>query len=99
MKPEHNSQYKQYKNSKNKSVFSFLRQLSSTLTVRICCCVPCCGAVAVGRRRLLHGYRQPLSIGISCLRGAQQQTRRTLLQRSISGTRRRVDRWTNRRTP
>jgi len=45
---------------------------------------------------LLSGRRQRLlSIDISCPQGAQQQTRRTLLQRSIDGT----DRQTDGRTP
>jgi len=41
-------------------------------------------AVAAKRRRLL-------SIDISCPRGAQQQTRRTLLLLAIDGTDRRAD--------
>jgi len=36
-------------------------------------------------------WRPPLSIDISCPWGTQQQTRRTLLQRSIDGTDRRMD--------
>jgi len=40
---------------------------------------------------LLGARRPPLSIDLSCLRGAQQQTRRTLLQRSIDETDRQTD--------
>jgi len=62
----------------NKSVFSFLRQLSTLH------CSPL----------LLHAAVQQ-SIDISCPPGPQQQTRRTLLQRSTAGT----DRWKDGRTP
>ena len=55
-------------------------------TGRICCC----GSVL---RRRAAG-RPPLSIDISCPPGAQQQTRRTPLLRSIDG----IDRQTHRRT-
>jgi len=48
---------------------------------------------AAVRRCCLAPVQQ--SIDISCPRGAQQQTRRTLLQRSIDGT----DRQTDGRTP
>ena len=48
----------------------------------------CCGVVLLGARR------PPLSIDISCPPGAQQQTRRTPLLRSIDG----IDRQTHRRT-
>jgi len=66
----------------NKSVVSFLRQLStwhcphSLLRPRVAC-----GAAVVGQQ----------SIDISCPPGAQLQTRRTLLQRSIDGTDRQTD--------
>jgi len=50
-------------------------------TAHICCC----GTVAVGRPA------PPPSIGISCPLGAQQQTRRTPLLRSIDGTDRQTD--------
>ena len=53
-------------------------------TARIYCCAPCC----------CSARRPPLSIDISCPPGPQQQTSRTLLQRSIDGT----DRWTYGRT-
>jgi len=49
---------------------------------------PCRGAVAAGRQL---ARRPPLAIVISCPRGAQQQTRRTLLLRLIDGTDRRTD--------
>ena len=52
-------------------------------TVRICFCCP------VLRRRCCPA--PPLSIDISCTRGAQQQTRRTPLLRSIDGTDRQTD--------
>jgi len=55
------------------SVLSLLRLLTAVLL----CAVLCGGAVAAGARRL------PLSIDISCPRGAQQQTHHTLLHRSI----------------
>jgi len=55
-------------------------------TSRICCRAPCCSAVAAGRPLL--------SIDVSCLHGAQQQTRRTLLLRWNDGT----DGWTVGRT-
>ena len=45
----------------------------------------CCAPLLLGARR------PPLSIDLSCLRGAQQQTRRTLLQRSIDETDRQTD--------
>jgi len=66
----------------NKSVVSFLRQLStwhcphSLLRPRVAC-----GAAVAGQQ----------SIDISCPPGAQLQTRRTLLQRSIDGTDRQTD--------
>jgi len=61
-------------------------------TARICCRTPCCCAPLL--------RRPSLSIDISCPRGAQQQTRRTLLQRSIDGTDRQTDRQTDaHRTP
>jgi len=41
--------------------------LLSAVLRRCCCWAPCCGAVAAGRRRL------PLSINLSCSRGAQLQ--------------------------
>jgi len=53
-------------------------------TARICCCAPCCGAVAAERRCLL-------SIDMSCLRGAQQQTHRTPLLQPNDGTDRQTD--------
>ena len=48
----------------------------------------CCGAAAAGRPAGQHGQQ---SIDVSCPPGAQQQTRRTLLQRSTDGTDRRTD--------
>ena len=44
---------------------------------------------------LLCARRPSLSTDISCLPGRQQQTRRTLLQRSIDGTDRRAERRTS----
>jgi len=77
----------------NHCTVAFLTSLCSALyggckrdTARICCCVPCCyGAVAAVQQ----------SIDISCPPGPRQQTRRTLLQRSIAGTDRDADRRTD----
>jgi len=49
---------------------------------------PCRGAVAAGRPL---ARRPPLAIVTACPRGAQQQTRRTLLLRLIDATDRRTD--------
>ena len=54
-------------------------------TSRVCCWVPCCGAVAAVRRC------PPLSIDVSCPHGTQQQTLCTPLLRSNDGTDRRMD--------
>jgi len=51
-------------------------------TARVCCRAPCCAAAPL----LLGARRLPLSIDIPCPPGAQQQTRRLLLQRSVDGT-------------
>ena len=75
----------------NKSVFSFLRQLSTRhcphvlLQSAVCCWAPCCGAAAAECRRLQQ------SIDMSRPPGAQQQTRRTPVLRSIDGTNIRTD--------
>jgi len=53
-------------------------------TVNAHCCAPCCGAFATERWRLL-------SIDMSCLRVAQQQTRRTPLLLSNDETDRHKD--------
>ena len=73
---------------RNKSVFSFQHQHD---TARIRYWAPCC----YPQRRCRYGLIDiEQSIDIASPRGPQQQTRRTLLQRSIDGT----DRQTDRRT-
>jgi len=70
-----------YVASPNKSVFSLLQQLETRyLLLPPCCCG--CGSKG-GRACCRRAMQQPIDIG--CPRGPQQQTRRTLLQRSIDG--------------
>ena len=60
-------------------------------TTRICCRSPCgCGYGSKGGRACCSRAVQQ-SVDITCPRSAQQQTRRTLLQRSIDGTDGRTD--------
>ena len=63
------------------AVFSFVCQLSTCHCPHLLLLRRCCWAPNAGQQ----------SIGISCPSGAQQQTRRTLLRRSIDGTDRRAD--------
>ena len=86
-----------YVASPNKSVFSLLQQLETRyLLLPPCCCG--CGSKG-GRACCRRAMQQPIDIG--CPRGPQQQTRRTLLQRSIDRTETdgRTDRHTDGRTP
>ena len=70
-----------YVASPNKSVFSLLQQLETRyLLLPPCCCG--CGSKG-GRACCRRAMQQPIDIG--CPRGPQQQTRHTLLQRSIDG--------------
>ena len=79
-------------NTNKTSTFSRLRRLSTRHCSHLLPNAVLLCAVAV--------WRPSLSIDISCPRGAQQQTRRTLLQRSIDGTDRQTDRQTDaHRTP
>jgi len=104
--------------SQHKSVFSFLRQLTTfhcshlLLNAVLLCAVllgarpPPLSSISPARppgpqqQTLRNGVWQPNdgTVTIACPRIAWQQTRRTLLQRSIDGTDRRTDRQADRRT-
>jgi len=65
------------KRKNNKSVFSFLVHRCKHDTARICCWPPCyCGYGSKGGRICCRRAVQQ-SIDVTCLRGPQQQTRRT----------------------
>ena len=78
------SRWRRYKHSQSKSVFSLLRRLGTWHCSRL----PL-SAVLLRRRCCLEPRRCSSRRNFSCQLGAQQQTRRTLLQRSIAGTDRR----------